>query len=128
MQPITTEWVAKAEGDWTTALRELRARKAPNYDAGCFHAQQCAEKYLKARLQEANIRFGKTHNLIALLKLLLPIEPDWDDLRESLQVLTEFAVEVRYPGETADKPMAREAVARAKEVRARVRSSLELED
>ena len=96
MQRLTPEWIAKAEGDWNSALRELRARKTPNYDAACFHAQQCAEKYLKVRLQEADVRFGKTHNLIALLKLVLPIEPDWDDLRKALQVLTEFAVEVRY--------------------------------
>ncbi|NJL91504.1 MAG: HEPN domain-containing protein [Coleofasciculaceae cyanobacterium SM2_1_6] len=27
----------------------------PNYDAVCFHAQQCFERYLKARLQEAEI-------------------------------------------------------------------------
>jgi HEPN domain-containing protein len=47
-------------------LRELRARKSPNYDAACFHAQQCVEKYLKARLQEAGIVFTKTHNLIFL--------------------------------------------------------------
>ena len=40
MQPLTTEWVQKAEGDLTTAQRELRARLNPNYDAACFHAQQ----------------------------------------------------------------------------------------
>jgi hypothetical protein len=39
---MTHEWVAKAEGDFTTMERESRARKAPNYDAICFHAQQCA--------------------------------------------------------------------------------------
>ena len=128
MQRLTPEWIAKAEGDWNSALRELRARKTPNYDAACFHAQQCAEKYLKARLQEADVRFGKTHNLIALLKLVLPIEPDWDDLRKALQVLTEFAVEVRYPGTSADKSMAREAVAHCKEVRERVRKRLRLTD
>jgi hypothetical protein len=37
MNPLTIEWVDKAEGD-LTALRELRARKSPNYDAACFHA------------------------------------------------------------------------------------------
>jgi hypothetical protein len=37
---IMTEWVAKAEGDYATAGRELRARRHPNYDAACFHAQQ----------------------------------------------------------------------------------------
>ena len=45
MNPLTLEWVEKAEGDWLTAQREYRARKAPNYDAACFHAQQVAEKY-----------------------------------------------------------------------------------
>lgn len=51
MNPLTFEWVEKAEGDFFTAMRELRARKSPNFDAVCFHAQQMAEKYLKAVLQ-----------------------------------------------------------------------------
>lgn len=59
MNPLTRERVEKAEGDLATVGREIRARKAPNYDAVCFHAQQCTEKYLKALLQEANIPFGK---------------------------------------------------------------------
>jgi HEPN domain-containing protein len=46
MNNIVDEWVEKAEGDFRTAEREARVRKAPNYDAVCFHAQQCAEKYL----------------------------------------------------------------------------------
>ena len=50
MSAILDEWIAKAEGDFATAQRELRARRAPNYDAACFHSQQCAEKYLKAFL------------------------------------------------------------------------------
>lgn len=70
MKPLSREWVEKAEGDFATASRELRARKSPNYDAVCFHAQQCIEKYLKARLQEADIAFGRTHNLVALLDRL----------------------------------------------------------
>ena len=64
MKPATSEWVAKAEGDYLTAGRELRARKSPNYDAVCFHAQQCAEKYLKAVLQENERNIPKIHNLI----------------------------------------------------------------
>jgi HEPN domain-containing protein len=62
MKPITGEWITKAEGDFATAQRELKAIDHPNYDAVCFHAQQCAEKYLKAFLQEANIAFPKTHD------------------------------------------------------------------
>ena len=43
MKPTTLEWIDKAEGDFTTALMSYRARKQPNNDAACFHAQQCAE-------------------------------------------------------------------------------------
>ena len=46
MKQLTREWIMKAEGDFHTAARERRARTAPNYDAACFHAQQCVEKYL----------------------------------------------------------------------------------
>jgi len=60
MKPLTIEWVGKAEGDFATAGREMRARKAPNYDAACFHAQQLAEKYLKAFLQENDQSIPKT--------------------------------------------------------------------
>jgi hypothetical protein len=43
MNELTAEWVEKAEGDYATAGRELRARRRPNYDAACFHAQQTHE-------------------------------------------------------------------------------------
>jgi len=105
---------------------EYRARKFPNYDAACFHAQQCAEKYLKGRLQEADVPFGRTHNLTALLDTLLPLEPTWEILRPHLRILTVFAVEVRYPGESADKAEAREALACCRKVRRYVRLSLDL--
>ena len=127
MKPLTREWVDKAEGDFVTVTREYRARKSPNYDAACFHAQQCVEKYLKARLQEADLPFGRTHNLTALLDLLLPIEPLWEVLRSPLRTLTVFAVDVRYPGESADKAEAREALALCREVRRHVRVSLGLD-
>lgn len=47
MNPLTIEWVQKAEGDYATSKREVLVRNYPNYDAVCFHAQQCAEKYLR---------------------------------------------------------------------------------
>jgi HEPN domain-containing protein len=126
MQPLTTEWVAKAEGDFASARRELRARTAPNYDAACFHAQQCAEKYLKARLQEASIPFPRTHDLEVLLDLLLPIEPAWSVLRPAAQILTSLAVDVRYPGYAADKARAREALRTCGAIRDLARRSLGL--
>jgi HEPN domain-containing protein len=45
------------------------------HDHACFHCQQSAEKYLKARLEEAGIMSPRTHDLKNLLPLLLPVEP-----------------------------------------------------
>ena len=70
MTPLAREWVKKAEGDFVSPSRELRPRKSPNYDAACFHAQQCVEKYTKACLQEAAIAFPKTHDLVVLLQFV----------------------------------------------------------
>lgn len=109
MKPMTAEWIAKAEADFATAQRESRVRKSPNYDGICFHYQQCAEKYLKARLSEAEIAFSKTHDLVALLELVLKVEPNWEIFRQDLAYLSDFAVTFRYPGESADKKSAADA-------------------
>ena len=87
MKPTTAEWVAKAEGDYVTARRELAVKESPNYDAVAFHAQQCSEKYLKARLIEAEASFTKTHDLSKLLDLAVQFEPAWEDLRPQLEAL-----------------------------------------
>lgn len=126
MNPLTNEWIEKADADFATASREIRVRKKPNYDAVCFHSQQCVEKYLKAILQERNISFGKTHNLSALLDSLLPTEPAWELMRSHLERLNVFSVQVRYPGESADKSIAREAISLSRKVRSRARMSLGL--
>lgn len=120
MQLLTTEWVGKADGDLATARRELRARTVPNYDAACFHAQQCAEKYLKSLLQESETPFGKTHNLSLLLDLFHQKYPALELLRPNLAILNAYAVEYRYPGESAEKDVARNAVKLAEEVRCAV--------
>ncbi len=126
MKLLSREWIQKAEGDFATASREIRVRKFPNYDAVCFHAQQCAEKYLKAMLQDAEIPFGKTHHLIVLLELLLGTEPSWELFRPQLQSLNAYAVSVRYPGEISDKAAAREALRLAKTIRIEARRKLGL--
>ena len=126
MRPLTQEWVDKAEGDWAVVGRELRARKAPNYNAACFHAQQCAEKYLKARLQEAAIKFPKTHDLTELLTLLLPMEPLWTALGPALNALNGYAVAFRYPGRSAKKSEAQDAQRFCRTVREIIRISLDL--
>ena len=127
MNPLTLEWVSKAEGDFASAGREVRARKNPNYDSACFHAQQCAEKYLKAGLNEANISFKKSHDLLMLLNLVIPNAPAWRSMIPPLTVLTTFAVDYRYPGMTADKALAKQAYSCCCEVRGFIRTSLGLE-
>lgn len=103
MKPLTLEWIEKAEGDFQTMERESRVRKNPNPDAVCFHAQQCAEKYLKARLCEAGEKISKIHDLAVLLEKVLPLEPLWEAHREGLLYLSEFSVNVRYPGDQAER-------------------------
>jgi HEPN domain-containing protein len=127
MIPLTTEWVEKAEKDFATASREFRVRNLPNYDALCFHSQQCAEKYLKAILQEQNISFSKTHNLTTLLNLITRKEPAWELMRPNLERLNVFAVQVRYPGESADKAIARQALNLCRVLRDRAKLSLNLQ-
>ena len=122
MKELTTEWVEKAEGDYATTGRELRARRRPNYDAACFHAQQTAEKYLKAFLQEHGVAFPKTHNLIELLELCLMVDTSFELQRDFLVRLDRYAVRYRYPGESADKGEARATFRAVKAVRAFVRA------
>ena len=126
MPPITHEWIAKAEGDFATLQREIQVVDFPNYDGICFHAQQCAEKYLKARLCEAGSRFGKVHDLVALLNSVLKWEPTWEVCREDLAYLTEFSVTYRYPGECADKTTAKDAFKRCKRFRTTARRTFGL--
>jgi HEPN domain-containing protein len=114
MNPLTAEWIAKASADLATAGREMRARKDPNYDAVCFHAQQCVEKLLKAALTETGRDFSRTHDLNHLLDIILPVQPLWEAFRSSFQELVAYAVEYRYPGESASKEMAQTALKAAK--------------
>jgi HEPN domain-containing protein len=124
MNPLTQEWINKAEGDFRTATREIQVTQDPSYDGVCFHAQQCVEKYLKGNLQAAGIAFPKTHDLVVLLDLSLPIAPQLDGFRSRLRLLSLAAVEIRYPGRSADQAMAEEFYQLCIEMRDAVRSAL----
>lgn len=123
MKPSTLEWIAKAEDDWEAAQRSYRSRKKPLYDVACFHSQQCVEKYLKARLNEDGIAFGKTHDLVKLLALILPVEPGWSVLQPAMLYLSDFAVRYRYPGVSASKAEAKDAVKDGRTIRRTIRSA-----
>ncbi len=117
MNDLVADGVAKAEGDFNTAQRELRARRAPNYDAVCFHAQESAEKYLKGFLQGQGEEPPKIHNLIRLLDRCQVRDNSFEMIRANLEALETFAVEVRYPGNVASKEEARDAGSTVKQVR-----------
>ena len=116
-------WVTRAEEDFALARAALR-RKQPLASGACFHAQQCAEKYMKALLLSRGADFPKTHDLLLLNNLcsakgiLLEIEP------RHLNTLTDFAVRTRYPGNDPTAEDAKEAIALAKLVRTFARKFL----
>ena len=114
MKPSTLEWIEKAESDYQVALSLSRRRKMTFHDHACFHAQQSAEKCLKARLEEADLIPPKTHDLRKLLKLILPQEPLWAALLQPLSAL-------RYPGHTANADDVKQAIKHARAVREQVR-------
>lgn len=126
MKAATRDWIDKAEADHLAALDLARRRKLPLHDMVCFHCQQSAEKYLKARLEEAAIHFPKTHDLESLLTLTCPVEPLWQALTAAAKRLTPFGVLIRYPGNDATKSQARRALEDAKSVRREVRISFGL--
>jgi HEPN domain-containing protein len=109
-------WVERAEEDFELARTSLR-RKKPFTASACFHAQQCAEKYMKALLVSKGANFPKTHDLLLLNNLcsnaglFLEINP------KLLNTLTDFAVRTRYPGEEPELNESKEAFAHAKQVR-----------
>ena len=119
------QWVEKAEHDLTTAEYMLTLLEGCPFDTVCFHAQQCAEKYLKGYLVFRSVDFPKTHDLVILLNLtggpavlkidLLDVEP-----------LNRYPVESRYPGEweSFTREEAEEAVKLARKIREAVRKHL----
>ena len=110
MNPLAEEWMAKGLADLATAKREMRVRRNPNYDAVCFHAQQAVEKLLKAHLVTLDRDVPRTHDLPHLLGLLTDRKPLWESWRPAMNELASYAVEFRYPGETAERATARRAL------------------
>lgn len=91
------EWMAKAEGDWE-ALDILLSRNSPRLrDSVVFHAHQCVEKLLKARLIQLGQPVDKIHDLAALSRQLEAVDGQWSWDAEDLSDLSSGAVLARYP-------------------------------
>lgn len=117
MNDIVREWIEKADGDYHTAQREAGATEHPNFDAVCFHSQQCVEKLMKAVLIDLGAAPPRTHDLNVLDGLVRASCPSWRCSPEDLRFLTRAAVHFRYPGESADADDAREALELCKRLR-----------
>jgi HEPN domain-containing protein len=125
MNAEVREWVQKAEEDYSVAVREMRVRRNPAYNAVCFHAQQCLEKYLKASLARGGRPFPRTHDLEVLLGECIVEYPLWSAMQADLKRLSRYAVQFRYPGESADREEPLVAVKIMKRSIAEIRVSLE---
>lgn len=117
LKNIVNGWILKANRDLLTIEHELTMSE-PVTDSICFHAQQTAEKYLKAFLLCKQKSFSKTHNIDSLLKLCIKIDNTFMELEEAIK-LTDYAVELRYPDDfyIPDLDEAKEAYEVAKKVK-----------
>jgi HEPN domain-containing protein len=122
---IVRLWVEKAEHDITNANHTLTLQSNCPFDTVCFHAQQCAEKYLKALLAHLGSKVPRIHDLTELLPLVRNCGEVDIDHRDA-ELLTPCSVESRYP--TVCEPITRadaeEAIVAARRVRAAVRAVL----
>ena len=88
------QWLAFARSDLILAQGE--PEPGVLLESLCFHAQQAAEKSVKAVLVHHGVSFPKTHNLTALIELLparCSPPPDTGRVKE----LSAYAVNARYP-------------------------------
>lgn len=91
---VARAWIAKAESDLTTVAMCLERNNA--LDVACFHAQQAAEKYLKAYLIAADVDFPYIHDLERLIDLCARRDPSFATIKVFGQQLTPYAVVPRY--------------------------------
>lgn len=99
MSGSADDWLAFAQGDLAAARVLLGADVPPRTAA--WHAQQAAEKALKAVLVARGETVPKTHDLLDLARRIgAPIE-DMPTTR-NLAELSYHAVQPRYPDDLAD--------------------------
>lgn len=126
MNKSVTEWIEKAEEDFHVSLALRRLRRHPSHNAACFHAQQCVEKYLKAILEKQGAAIRKIHALPVLLDQCTEVHPLLIAMRPDMVRLSVYAVEFRYPGESATAEDAVAAIAIMQKARADLRRVLGL--
>ena len=95
---FTRDWIRKAESDFKAAELLMKSGEVYFFQSA-FHAQQSAEKYLKALLVWHQIEFPRTHNIGNLIMLATQAVPDLPEILAEAKTLTPFGVDYRYPGD-----------------------------
>ncbi|MFQ5656461.1 MAG: HEPN domain-containing protein [Candidatus Methylomirabilales bacterium] len=91
------QWLSKADKDLRVARVLLEAHLEDFENVG-FHAQQAAEKYIKAFLVRHQIEFPKTHDIAILRRLVGGVDQRTAQRLAPAEVLTPYGVTFRYPG------------------------------
>jgi HEPN domain-containing protein len=91
------EWLRYAASD--LELAKMAGVSNVMIESLCYHAQQCAEKAMKAVLVSYHVPVQKTHNIGLLLDLLSGHVAVPKEIEEAA-ILTDYAVMCRYPGDT----------------------------
>jgi HEPN domain-containing protein len=122
------QWLTYADEDLRLARYGFSMPERPPYRLIAYHAQQCAEKHLKAYLVFHAVDFPFSHNLRRLLELCAALA-NWAEQLRDADELTPYAITARYPGEDEEvsEAEARRAVEIALRVRQTVRQSLQRE-
>lgn len=89
------EWIRFAKADLSLAQGPLP--EGALLELLCFHAQQAAEKSIKAVLIHCGVEFPKTH-ILARLVDLVPVAARTDPALAEAARLTVYATVARYPG------------------------------
>ena len=97
-EEFVRQWLLKAEED-LNAAKALITYGDSFSSTVCFHSQQAAEKYPKAFLTRHQAEFPKTHDIDELLDLVAPIDSKLSESLRDVIVLTNYGVDVRYPGD-----------------------------
>ena len=97
---IVAQWCDIAEGDMSTARREIAIVDNPNLRAVAFHAQQAAEKLMKAILIKLGANPPKTHDLGRLAQMLRDSRIESGVTAEELGTLTmTMTFDIRFRGD-----------------------------
>jgi HEPN domain-containing protein len=90
-------WLAKAKLDLKAAAHEASAPAEGLWGDVVFHAQQAAEKSLKAFLAWHDVPFRKTHNLEDLGQRCVALDATLRPVADQAAPLSEYAWKFRYP-------------------------------